>query len=77
MSTELGHGLMKEDGEGIEVRSHQGVVDSKEGQVGGAVEEVCQTDEGVPCLHVKQENSCQEGHALNIANVGTVAGIGS
>ena len=44
---------MKEDVEGVKVRSHQSVVDSKESQVGGAVEEVGQTDEGIGCLHVK------------------------
>lgn len=77
MCAELGHGLVEEHVEGIKVRPHQSVVDSKEGQVGGTVEEVGQTDEGISCIHVEKENSCQEGHTLNIANVWTVAGIGS
>ena len=77
MCTELRHGLMKEDSEGIKVGSHQRVVHSKESQVGGAVEEVGQTDKGIGCLHVEQEDSCQEGHTLDVTNVGTVAGVGS
>ena len=60
VSTELRHGLVKEDAEGVKVRSHQSVVDSKESQVGGAVEKVGQTDESISCFHVEQEDSCQK-----------------
>ena len=77
VSAEFRHGLMKEDIKGVKVRSHQSVVNSKERQVGGAVEKVGQTDEGIGCLHVEQEDSCQEGHALYIADVRTVTGVGT
>lgn len=52
------------------------MVHLEEGKVGWLVEEVCETNEGIGCLHVEKENCRQEGHALDVANVGTVASIG-
>ena len=51
------------------------MVNAEEGKVGGAIEKVGQTDEGVCCLHVEKKDSGEEGHALDVANVGTVAGV--
>ena len=47
----------------------------EEGKVGWTIEEVCETDESVPCLHVEQENTSKERHALDVANVWTIACI--
>lgn len=53
VGTHSGQGVLKEDLEGVEVRSHEGVVHLEEGEVGRSVEQVGQTDERVCCLHVQ------------------------
>ena len=53
VGAELRHGLLEKDVERVEVRSHQGVVDTEESKVRRAVEKVCQTDEGIGSLHVE------------------------
>ena len=49
----------------------------EECKVGGAVEEISKTDEGIRGFQVQKKDSSQEGHALDVANVWSIAGIGT
>ena len=49
----------------------------EECKVGGAVEEIGKTDEGIGGFQVQEKDSSQEGHALDVANVWSIAGIGT
>ena len=42
------------------------LVHTEEGDLTGAVKEIGEADEGVGHIHVEQENSCDERHALNL-----------
>lgn len=49
----------------------------EECKVGRAVEEISKTDEGIGRFQVQEKDSSQEGHALDVANVWSIAGIGT
>ena len=68
---------MQESVERIKIGLHEGVVHLEERKVGGSVEEISKADEGVRGFHVQEEHSSQEGHALDVADVWSVAGVGS
>ena len=75
MGAQLRQAVLEDHTEGLEVGLHELVVHLEEGQVGGPVEEVGQTDEGVCRLHVQEEDGRKEGHALDVADVRPIAGI--
>ncbi len=68
--------FLKEDVERVKVGSHEGMVHLEESQVGWSIEEVRKADEGFGGIHIQEEDGSQEGHALDIAYIWSVAGIG-
>ena len=75
MCVHSGQVLLQQSREGGEVGLHKVVVHSEERQVGRAVEEVGQADEGIVRLHIEQENGCEKRHALHVPHVRPVACI--